>query len=774
MSEPEFIRFEIDLQRVIELLAKQIYQSPLALLRENAQNAFDAVLMRQFRGDQFEPRIDIGLESSAVTIRDNGIGMTPADLKEHYWRAGASGKNNPEARAAGVVGTFGIGAMANFGIAEDLLVETESAITGERTSSHAQRSTLSASEDCIDITPLPPTGDPGTSITARFAPDTTIDVGQARSYIADFVAYLPIPVAVNGEIASGKTVADAIPRPQAGRAVSAQDVHLGASFTGDMELVVTPNAEVWASLTKMSYGGKPLAGELVVRSGMGALRSFRSGFGLATTAVSSFYGFGGVANMRDLQPTAGREALSTESAQLLQTLISEIDNFVSETLASMEESDASTSFMTWVHARGRYELCGRLRMRLEPDGRDLELEEVRARTQLAPMPVYGGSDATILAAYASDDSPLLVYANRQPRRQCEEEYLRRFCAVETVSDQPKLLEEKPRMSWTLAESALAFRVGAVLSTDYFLDAGISFGKISHSLPVLVIASSEPTRIVLDPTIPTIAMVIELYKTDSPAFGGMVKDFVRNVIFPRVADLVPSSTRQGAEAFLRTIQKTRDIFEYEGSDLDNLTSIWEDYLEGRLTMSEAAERSTAFVSQSIQIVDASVSRPVADVVPDVVANEAAFTSSDSDALDGPLPPITRLEVSSDAKLLSIISSDPPLRGFRCFLALSDRVRLEKGDFFLQPHTTAVAWGGQKVMFIFQHHSGRFGLYYDIQTPNVVAAKTSGSSFTTCTIVLKNRVFIPIPESIQEAFIPLTGERRRLEVRCDVIYIDGEGV
>jgi molecular chaperone HtpG len=25
---------------------------------------------------------------------------------------------------------------------------------------------------------------------------------------------------------------------------------------------------------------------------------------------------------------------------------------------------------------------------------------------------------------------------------------------------------------------------------------------------------------------------------------------------------------------------------------------------------------------------------------------------------------------------------------------------------------VVWGGQKVLFVFEHHSGEFGLYYDV--------------------------------------------------------------
>ena len=34
------IAFKLELSRMLDLLADQIYQSPLALLRENTQNAF--------------------------------------------------------------------------------------------------------------------------------------------------------------------------------------------------------------------------------------------------------------------------------------------------------------------------------------------------------------------------------------------------------------------------------------------------------------------------------------------------------------------------------------------------------------------------------------------------------------------------------------------------------------------------------------------------------------------------------------------------------------
>ena len=111
------IAFKLELSRMLALLADQIYQSPLALLRENTQNAFDAIRMRQAIPDQnFDPAIQVSVDDRQVTVSDNGIGMTAEEIETNFWYAGRSGKNTKAARAAGVVGTFGIGAMANFGV----------------------------------------------------------------------------------------------------------------------------------------------------------------------------------------------------------------------------------------------------------------------------------------------------------------------------------------------------------------------------------------------------------------------------------------------------------------------------------------------------------------------------------------------------------------------------------------------------------------------------------------------------------------------------------
>ena len=77
------IQLQVKSDRVIELFARDIYQSPFSLLRENVQNAFDAVLIRRRDGDDFRPRIDVRLRKDSVTVSDNGNGMTAEELEKN-------------------------------------------------------------------------------------------------------------------------------------------------------------------------------------------------------------------------------------------------------------------------------------------------------------------------------------------------------------------------------------------------------------------------------------------------------------------------------------------------------------------------------------------------------------------------------------------------------------------------------------------------------------------------------------------------------------------
>lgn len=129
----------IDFESVLRIISKQIYETPLAFIRENVQNAVDAIRIQAHRegigpGDE-RYRIDITVKDKKIIVRDNGVGMSAGDLQNFFWTIGASGKRTQEAIAAGCVGTFGIGGFANFGVCEALEVisQTEGASEGTLT-----------------------------------------------------------------------------------------------------------------------------------------------------------------------------------------------------------------------------------------------------------------------------------------------------------------------------------------------------------------------------------------------------------------------------------------------------------------------------------------------------------------------------------------------------------------------------------------------------------------------------------------------------------------
>lgn len=756
------IAFKVEFSRILELLADQIYQSPLALLRENTQNAFDAVRMREaIPNDRFEPQIEVTVGDEAVTVVDNGIGMTAEELETHFWYAGKSGKNTDAARAAGVVGTFGIGALANFGVAEELSVETESAVTGERTLSSVRKTDLSTDTEGIFVTTAEPTGTPGTVVRARLNSQSGVSVQDARQYLRDFVEFVDIPVFFNGEILSGSTHREVLPSERHAWMERLADVSVAGILSGDIEVIGMASGELRVVVNNIRTAtglGRP--GAIVLLQDINALRTLRSGFGLATVGMQSLYKWGGVVDLPFLTPTAGREALDASSNQLLQQLLTAIDNLISPVAAGHPESFSNEHVLQWIAATGQYDLCGPLEVSFRPSGDPETLQTVVQRSGLR---YFGGRDPSVIATYASEDEPLVVLSRRSPRRDCEQGYLA-MQGINEVDITPKVKAELASAEQSFAHSALATRVVRILEEDYFLAAEIRFGSISGELPILVTDTGTPVVIFLDPDSTTVAPLLALYRDDYTAFGAFVKDFVRSAIFPRISKLVPSSTREGAEAFLRHLRSNREWFEYELDDKADLEEILEDLKAGRLTLAEAT-RQLVDNNRSVVEVSPAGTGPLSSVVGGVE------NQTDDDDLPDPLaarPAIDRREEETTALILT--SDEADLNGYTCFLSLSSRVQREKGEFFLQPHATEIVWGGRKVVFVFQHHSGRFGLYYDILCPGLIAETAGGGPRVTSTILTKDRTFIPVPSDIADAFLPKAGEVTRLEVRCDILYVD----
>ena len=338
---------------------------------------------------------------------------------------------------------------------------------------------MSTETEGISVTPIEPTGRPGTTVRARLADDSRVSAQDARQYLRDFVEFVGIPVLFNGENISGSSHRETLPSERHAWVEHRQDISIPGILQGDLEVIGMASGELRIVLynIKSAVGiGRP--GSIVLLQERNAIRTLRSGFGLATVGAPSRYRWGGVIDLPFFSPTAGREALDASSSQLLQQVLSALDNLVSPIAAQHAESFENDCFLRWIAATNQFELCGPLEVRPRPAGQPRPLESV---VNHAGLRYYGGREDSVIQAYASEDEPLVVLSRRAPRRDCEQGYLVAR-GVQEVDITPRVTEELPLASQSFAHSALATRITRILEEDYFLGAEIRFGSISGAWP----------------------------------------------------------------------------------------------------------------------------------------------------------------------------------------------------------------------------------------------------------------------------------------------------
>src|SRR3954466_10281339 len=116
----------VEFGALLQLLGGKLYSTPHAFLRENVQNAVDAIRLLKIGGRtaDLKTHIEVRVEQRRIEVEDWGIGMSATDLKEYYLKIGRTSKDNSAAMECGVIGRFGIGAFANFGICERLEIHS--------------------------------------------------------------------------------------------------------------------------------------------------------------------------------------------------------------------------------------------------------------------------------------------------------------------------------------------------------------------------------------------------------------------------------------------------------------------------------------------------------------------------------------------------------------------------------------------------------------------------------------------------------------------------
>ena len=769
------MKLQIDIKKVINLLAKDIYDSPYALLRENLQNAYDAVLMRkQVDTGYNDYRIDMCIEDRRVIIVDNGIGMTAETVENNFWKAGSSGKNTVEAQKAGVVGTFGIGAMANFGVCDKMEVRTRFYNSTKTIVTSTELEKISLTEECIDTQIIDDSTLPiGTTVTATLREGEQITFDGALTYLKPFVQYLPMPVTLNGQLISQKQYLNTIMLNE-GNTVSGEKVVAGGLLTYKLQMkaINYNNGLVSVHVTEICKNGEPLKGDIVLRQDMDSIYGLRNGFGLASVPISSNFRWGGVVNMTRLVPTAGRDSLTRESVSMVSEIVTSLDNQIVELLANYDICDSNPAFLSYVyvHSDRTMQFGGRIRIQRKPLDDRIQLMTVQPQMANRNVMYYGGHDEKIINTFANENTFLLTLGNDTVRRNIQLRYLNQK-EIPSVPDKVTILHKYSFDELELSESSIVFRIQYVLEHDYFINsAKVVYADISHEQPAYVEESSGTIIIYLARNAKSIMQLKAVYDSDYTVYDGFIKDYVRQHLYPKLSNYVPSSTREGAEALKRIMHQKEDLFTIEREEIGYAEEVIKDYMSGKATLQDVHRASASAVNSQRQHVEVSDVGSVESVMPSVSVEPVAENVAPSQ--EAPvdiiaMPPVNNMDIYTDYKLLKTNEAYPALNNHKMFLGLSDKLFERYSDFFLEPHTTKVIWSTHKIVYVFTHASNQVSMYYDIDLKTVLPGEmTGGHPIITTTIITKNRIFVPvIPEMYQ--YFDLAQNQGKLEfyVRFD---------
>lgn len=761
------IVFEVETSRVLELLSSEIYDSPLALLRENMQNAYDATLMRcTHEGTEIgEAEIRVTITPSRLVIEDDGIGMTEEVLRNNFWKAGSSGKRTELARKSGVIGTFGIGAMANFGVCSKLRVETRSVESDTTLISVAEKAKLSFSQECIDLDRVKDDRKPGTTLTADLDPESRIDEKRAAAYLESYVAYLPVKVILNGKPISQNDYQALLSR---GFSIHREKASSVGGYEAIAQVWMDSNGQVAARVTDIKLQNNSVVGDLLLFQGHGQLMGMRNYFGLAPIPVSGSYQLGGFANLSILQPTAGREALSRDSIVHVHNLVALAENIITELIAETDTADKNTAFLQHILNGNRLDLAGRVTIVVQSDDVSVPLRQVSEFCKGKKSYYYSGNDSAIIGSFSGPDLRLLHVSQSNPRRNLQIRYLQQKLDIPEVPDKTTILKVYAPNELLREEAAFLARVLATLGDDYLMaDVIVEFADISHSVPIKFEKQNNTLRLWIARDGTSVKPVVLSYYTAYEVFGGFVKDFIRNHVYPQITKYVPSSTREGVEALARVLQKNRELYRYEESELGDIEPLLGEYLAGDITLAQVLSAAKDSGRPSTQIVHFDQVGSLEQAIPDMVQSPEGLEVRSCQQQFEAAPSIMREELTSPLKIIKTSGNHPQLNAFEMFLGLSEKMVKREGDFFRYPHTTKIIWAGHRIVYIFTEASGKITLYYDIELREPLdETAVSGGMFPTTTLFLKNRIYVPVPKPLEPAFNLVDGVKEFF-VRFDSI-------
>jgi molecular chaperone HtpG len=167
------------------------------------------------------------------------------------------------------------------------------------------------------------------------------------------------------------------------------------------------------------------------------------------------------------------------------------------------------------------------------------------------------------------------------------------------------------------EVSVLVRVASILRDDYLIsDVEPVLADISHNVLVYPQKRGEQLRIYIARSSPFLPNLIAFYDKAYELFTQFMKDFVRVQIYPRIQEFVPSSTRDGVEALRKILERNRELYRYEETEIGDFEGVLGEYLKGDISFTQVLKESQSRARPYTQTVSSHQVGSVENEVPGV--------------------------------------------------------------------------------------------------------------------------------------------------------------
>jgi molecular chaperone HtpG len=744
MSEDDGFQVGIEFDSVLAAISKQIYETPLAFIRENVQNAVDALRVQASRQGipSSDPslKVHITTDGNICTIVDNGIGMSLDDLQRLFWTIGASGKRTEEARAAGCVGMFGIGGFANFGVCDELRVVSQSASESVGHWTQLSRGDIEGAGGGIprvshghDSSAAPR----GTVV--RGVLKDQVDPVAMAAFVQDFVQYAEEHVFFNDDLISRRPFRLPSESDRDLTAISPSEtpwVHGNFQLAG--RLFETPGHLLQAEVRELAIGNEPVRVRGWLRFENGPIAVLKRGFKICSTTIGTDIGVSGIVDCDRLSPTAGRDSLDPESSSLLAAIVTAMEHAaIVAVLESPDRISQHARIFRYVRRQRMIDQLANVVVELA-DGSESRLNDVKRKAEGDIRVFFATSKNRALSQLLQTRGHVVVQLPGDHEKQAAiREYLTTYCGAEPFDGRIECAEQYESLS--VFERVFLAEVEQTIVGSYdVMDLSLIAGRLTEDVPVFAAEStSKKLTVYVDVRHP------EVQKLDRLGIGGifysLVAAFVREYLGTVLRGRSPKFFGSGAVNLDFLAKRKSELWVLSIGDVEVLR---------RGSQREVVRQSDVHV---IRVGGGGAG-----------AGSGGGVPADQQPQAGRIPKLVRIEGVEEFVALT---------GY--YLRIPKTATEAYGDVIQQCDGRGAVWAGNKIMLIASDlisTSFQFEVRLDqlITTAGPDGPAAGGAVELVQPLQgLFDGLYFPIPAELEPFLVPSGNREVRIEVRCDWI-------